>query len=155
MTIARGRRAAVIVVATPLIRRWIGRRSGVRLRLERRKIRRLLLGWRRGLLARRRIAVDGIWRSIPRVGRVSTSWGSRRRAITAGVVNGREGDRGGHACWRGLRRPLRVVLGRWRVVRLRSGLVLLGATVLRILLSIAVVGHATLMRKGPLTGRFR
>lgn len=102
-----------------------------------------------------RIAVDGIWRSIPRVGRVSTSWGSRRRAITAGVVNGGERDRGGHACLMGLRRPLRVVLGRWRVVRLGSGMVLLGATVLRILLSIAVVGHATLMCKGPLTGRFR
>jgi hypothetical protein len=57
-------------------------------------------------------------------------------------------NRGCHAGWRCFRSTLGVILGRWRVLRWwRSGLIILGTAALRILLSIAVVGHSRLVAK--------
>lgn len=79
---------AVIIVATTLVRRRrrIGRRSGIRLRLQRRKVLLRLTG--RRLMAGRRVAIDGIGRCVSRVGRIATSRSCRRRAVTTGVVDG-------------------------------------------------------------------
>lgn len=86
------RRTAVVVVGASRLGRRIGR-ARICLRLERREVsgRRLLAS------RRRRIAIDGVGRGIPRITHVATA-GRRRGTVAAGarVVDGRQGDGGSH-----------------------------------------------------------
>lgn len=72
LVIHRPRRVAVVVIAALLVWWWVGRETRVSLRLERRKIRGLLL--RQALLVWRRKVVDDIWQRMRQVGRIAVSW---------------------------------------------------------------------------------
>jgi hypothetical protein len=121
------------------------------LRLQRREIRLLLLARWRLLPAGRRITVDSVGRRISRITRVASRWCCSRRAVTARVVNGWESNRSSHGGRVSVGRALGGFWGR-RVMRLRLRLALVWTALLMIVLPVAVVGHAMLRRKGPLTG---
>lgn len=114
-------RTAVLIVAAVVLWRGVGG-AGIGLRLQRRKIGRLLLlrrwllgllgRWWMLLLARRWVTVDGTRRRIPGIMRVATTL----VVGVAAMLDGGESNRGCHAGWRCFRSTLGVILGRRRVL---------------------------------------